>query len=68
MYQAIGEWEKAIKSAQTAWELHPEDVEALYALAEAYKGKGDGETAKQYFHQVLEKNPEHQGAKAGLEE
>jgi|GEM_PF-4959767 len=68
LYQAIGEWEKAIKSAQTAWELYPEDVEALYALAEAYKGKGDGETAKMYFQKVLEKNPVHEGAKAGLEE
>jgi tetratricopeptide (TPR) repeat protein len=40
-----GQYDKAIQRYETVLKLEPKNTEALYFLAEAYKGKGNKEKA-----------------------
>lgn len=44
-----GQWEKAIKRLELVLSLRPTNTEAMYFLAEAYKGKGDKQRAIELF-------------------
>lgn len=44
-----GQWPKAIKRLELVLSLRPENTEAMYFLAEAYKGSGDKEKAIALF-------------------
>lgn len=55
-----GQFDKAVGRFETVLKAEPENKEALYFLAEAYKGKGDKKKAKELFEQCkkLVNNPE----------
>lgn len=55
-----GQLDKAIKRLELVLSLRPENTEAMYFLAEAYKGQGNKEKAIQLFEQCkkLVKNPD----------
>lgn len=55
-----GQFDKAIGRFETVLKLEPENREALYFLAEAYKGMGNTKKAKELFEQCkkLVNNPE----------
>jgi tetratricopeptide (TPR) repeat protein len=55
-----GQFDKAVGRFETILKLEPENREALYFLAEAYKGKGNTAKAKELFEQCkkLVNNPE----------
>lgn len=46
-----GQFDKAIKRFDTILKLEPRNTEAMYFLAEAYKGKGDKQKAIQLFEE-----------------
>ncbi|RYE22857.1 MAG: tetratricopeptide repeat protein [Sphingobacteriales bacterium] len=46
-----GQFDKAIKRFETILKLEPKNTEALYFLAEAYKGKGNKEKAIELFEE-----------------
>ena len=55
-----GQFDKAIKRLELVLNLRPENTEALYFLAEAYKGKGDKEKAILLFEKckMMVNNPD----------
>lgn len=59
--------EEAIAIYQKALEANPDNQDLRVLLGNAYEHKGDKEQAEEVFQQVLDKNPNNAGAKAGLE-
>lgn len=55
-----GQWDKAISRFQTILRQEPRNTEALYFLAEAYKGHGDRQQAVETFERLkpLVNNPD----------
>ncbi|HQV01759.1 MAG TPA: tetratricopeptide repeat protein, partial [Bacteroidia bacterium] len=55
-----GQFDKAIKRLELVLSLKPDNTEALYFLAEAYKGSGNKQKAISLFEQckALVNNPE----------
>lgn len=55
-----GQLDKAIKRLEHVLDLRPDNTEAMYFLAEAYKGKGNKEKAIEWFEQCKKRvnNPD----------
>lgn len=55
-----GQLDKAIKRLEHVLDLRPDNTEAMYFLAEAYKGKGNREKAIEWFEQCKKRvnNPD----------
>ncbi|MGD9536186.1 MAG: tetratricopeptide repeat protein [Alphaproteobacteria bacterium] len=64
--EAVGDLENAITMYQRALALAPDSVEALLALADAYRRAGAPENAAKAYRGVLEREPANLAARRGL--
>ncbi|NJL11902.1 MAG: PspC domain-containing protein [Microscillaceae bacterium] len=66
-YSRYEDWDSAIEEYEQALALHPNDLDALYGLANAYKNRGqlrnhkdDLQKAKNYVKKALHVDPHHE--------
>ncbi len=60
-------YKEAINKFQAVMHLNPRDSEIYYYLGMAYEGDGQRDEAKKMYTKALERNPNFDEAKIGLE-
>jgi tetratricopeptide (TPR) repeat protein len=66
IHTRMGEHQEAISYYQQALTMGDEDIQTLFAIADAYLALEDFENAAQAYREVLRRNPEHVQAHSNL--